>query len=155
MSLRVETSVRIARPPADVFAFIADPTNLPQWDPAIREVRPSQDGPVGPGSGLTVVAEEAGRHVEVATRVTEFEPDRLFGVAMAYAGVPITLRWRLAPEGTGTRVTVEGVAELSGMLTLAGGLIQGPVRERLERAHANLKRLLEEPTAPNGAGTSR
>lgn len=145
MSLRVETSVRIDRAPADVFAFIAEPENLPRWDPAIREVRRTGEGPVGPGSGLTITAEEAGRRVQVDSHVTEFEPGRLFGVAASFSGVPLRLRWRLEPDGSGTRVTAEGEAELDGMLALAGGLIRGIVTDRLSRAHENLRRLLEEP----------
>jgi len=144
MSVRVETSVRIARPPAEVFAFIADPTNLPRWDPAIREVRRTDDGPVGKGSGLSVTAEEGGRRVAVDTRVVEFEPDRAFGVSATYSGVPLRLTWRLEPSGTGTRLTAHGEAEVGGFLALAGGFIKGLVVDRLDQAHANLKRILEQ-----------
>lgn len=147
MSLRVETSVRIARPPADVFAFIADPANLPRWDPAIREVRRTEDGPVRLGSGLNVTAEEGGRRVAVAMRVIAFEPGRAFGVAATYGGVPLQLTWQLEPAGAGTLLTARGEAEVGGLLTLAGGFISGLVRERLDQAHANLKRLLEDREA--------
>jgi uncharacterized protein YndB with AHSA1/START domain len=143
MSLSVVSRVRIARAPHDVFEFIADPHNLPRWDPAIRAVRRTEEGPVGLGSGLTVTAVEAGRTIVLDTRVTDFEPGRVFGVSASYGGVPLTLRWRLEPEGEGTRVTAEGEAQLDGMLMLMAGLIKGLVAERLERAHANLKRLLE------------
>lgn len=144
MSLHVEATVRIGRAPEDVFAFIADPENLPRWDPAVREVRRTEAGPVGPGSGLTVTAEEAGRRILLDTRVTDFEPGRLFGISATYSGVPLRLRWRLEPDGEGTRVTAEGEAELGGFLMFAGGMIKGIVADRLERAHANLKRLLEQ-----------
>jgi len=145
MSLRVETSVRVERPPAEVFAFISEPENLPRWDPAIREVRRKEPGPVGPGSGLIVTAQEGGRSVAIDSEVVEFERDRLFGVAATFSGVPLRLRWRLEPDGSGTRVTAEGEAELGGLLVLAGGFVRGIVSERLSRAHANLKRILEEP----------
>lgn len=146
MSLRIETTVHIARPPADVFAFIADPENLPKWDPAIREVRRRDDGPVGAGSGLLVVAEESGRRIEVDSHVTEFEPDRLFGVTATFSGVPLRLRWRLTPDGEGTLVTSEGEAELDGFLALAAGFVRPIVVDRLSRAHVNLKRILEDET---------
>lgn len=147
MSVQVETGVRIERPPTEVFAFIADPANLPRWDPAIREVRRTDDGPVGLGSGLSVTAEESGRRIDIDTRVTEFEPGRAFGVSATYSGVPLRLTWHLEPAGTGTRLTARGEADVGGFLLLASGFIKGLVMDRLEQAHANLKRLLEEDAA--------
>jgi carbon monoxide dehydrogenase subunit G len=143
MSLTVKTAVHIARSPHDVFAFIAKPENLPRWDPAIRAVERKQPGPVGPGSELTVTAEEGGRQVTIDSHVTEFEADHLFGVAATFSGVPLRLRWRLEPEGSGTRLTTEGEAELRGVLALAGGYIKGVVTDRLNQAHENLKAVLE------------
>ncbi len=144
MSLKVETIVQIARPPVDVFAFISEPENLPRWDPAIKEVRRKQVGPVQEGSGLLVTAEEGGRSVTVDSHVTEFERGRVFGVAATFSGVPLRLRWRLDPSGSGTRVTTTAEAELSGFLSFASGMIKPIVAERLEKSHANLKRLLED-----------
>jgi uncharacterized protein YndB with AHSA1/START domain len=151
MSLRVESSVRIARPQADVFAFLAEPENLPRWDHAIRSIRRTAPGPVGKGSGLVIVAEEGGRSVTVDSEVTEFEPDRLFGVAATFSGVPVRLSWRLEPNGTGTKITATGEADVGGLLALAGGVIRRMVEDRLTLAHANLKRILEVP-ATRAAG---
>jgi uncharacterized protein YndB with AHSA1/START domain len=147
MSLKVETTVQIARPPDDVFAFIAEPENLPRWDPAIREVRRKEPGPVAKGSGLVVSAEESGRRVTVDSHVTEFEPGRAFGVAATFSGVPLRLQWRLDPSGSGTKLTTTAEAQLSGFLSFAGGMIRPIVTERLEKSHANLKRILEERQA--------
>ena len=147
MSVRVSRTIRIARLPDDVFAFIATPENLPSWDPAIREVRRTDDGPVRRGSGLHVSAEESGRRISLDTRVTDFEPGQLFGVAATYSGVPVRLRWRLQPEGDGTLLTSEGEADVGGFMALAGGFIKGMVEDRLDTAHANLKRMLETPSS--------
>jgi carbon monoxide dehydrogenase subunit G len=147
MSISVKSSVHIERSPHEVFAFIAEPENLPQWDPAIQAVGRKGSGPVGPGSELTVTAEEGGRRVTIESHVTEFEADRLFGVAATFSGVPLRLRWRVEPEGSGTRLTTEGEAKLSGVLALAGGYIRGVVTDRLNLAHANLKRVLEDRPA--------
>jgi carbon monoxide dehydrogenase subunit G len=145
MSLRAETTVRIARSPAEVFAFISDPENLYRWDPAIRSVRLTEPGPVRLNSGLIIVAEDGGRPVTIDSHVTDFEPDRVFGVTATFSGVPLRLRWRVEPDGAGTRLTARGEAEVGGLLALAGGVITGMVEDRLIRAHANLKRILEAP----------
>jgi uncharacterized protein YndB with AHSA1/START domain len=143
VSISVTATVRIARPPDEVFAFFATPENLPRWDPAIREVRRADDGPIGRGSGLSVDAEEAGQRVSLDMRVTDFEPGRLFGVAATYSGIPLRLRWRLRPDGEGTVVTGEGEADVGGFMALASGFIKGIVQARLEAAHRNLKAALE------------
>ena len=145
MSLSVKSAVHIERSPHEVFAFISEPENMPHWDPAIRGVARKVPGPVGLGSELTLTAEEGGRHVTIVSKVTEFEADRLFGVAATFSGVPLRLLWRLEPDGSGTRLTTEGEAQLSGVLALAGGYIRGRVAARIELAHANLKRVLEAP----------
>lgn len=147
MSLSVKSAIHIERSPHEVFAFIAEPENLPRWDPAIQTVVRKLPGPVGPGSELTVTAEEGGREVTIDSHVTEFEADRLFGVAATFSGVPLRLRWRLEPDGGGTRLTTEGEAELRGILALAGGYIRGIVTDRLSLAHRNLKRVLEDGPA--------
>ena len=147
MSLSVKSAVHIERSPHEVFVFIAEPENLPRWDPAIRAVARKESGPVGAGSELTVTAEEGGRRVTIESHVTEFEADRLFGVAATFSGVPLRLRWLVEPEGSGTRLTTEGEAKLSGVLALAGGYIRSVVSDRLNLAHANLKRLLEDAPA--------
>lgn len=140
----MKSAVHIARSPDDVFAFISEPENLPRWDPAIQAVRLREPGPVRTGSGLTVTAEEGGRRVTIDGEVTELEPGRLFGVAATFSGVPLRLRWRLEPDGAGTRLTTEGEAELGGVLALAGGYIRRVVTDRLNVAHQNLKRVLED-----------
>jgi uncharacterized membrane protein len=42
----VTTSVEIARPVREVFAFVADQTNAPQWQTDLHEVRRLTDGPM-------------------------------------------------------------------------------------------------------------
>src|SRR5439155_23707610 len=120
--------------------FNSKPDNPSEGDPAVRSVPRNEPGPIGPGSGLVVVAEEGRRGVTVESHVTEFERDRLFGLAATFSGVPLHLRWRLDPDGGGTTVTAQAEAEIGGALALAGGFIQGMVKDRLSRAHANLKR---------------
>ncbi len=58
----VETTITIARPPAEVFAFVADMTNAPSWQPGLHAVRRTPPGPVGVGSAApTGNPQEGGR----------------------------------------------------------------------------------------------
>jgi len=72
----VETRVEIARPVQDVFAFVADQTNAPQWQTDLHEVRRLTDGPIGVGSEHEVVRAFAGRRIASRNRFVAFEPGR-------------------------------------------------------------------------------
>jgi hypothetical protein len=44
------TAVDISRPPAEVFAFVAEPHNMPRWYDAVDHVAKTTNGPSGPGA---------------------------------------------------------------------------------------------------------
>jgi len=46
----IETAVEIDRPVEEVFAFVADQTNAPQWQADLHGVRRLTDGPIGVGT---------------------------------------------------------------------------------------------------------
>ena len=48
--MRYELAVEIARPPADVYAYLADPTHLPDWQEDVEEVRGAPGGPLAAGA---------------------------------------------------------------------------------------------------------
>jgi Polyketide cyclase / dehydrase and lipid transport len=45
-----ETTVTIARPGGEVFAFMADPRNILRWNYAIARTVPTSPGPAGAGA---------------------------------------------------------------------------------------------------------
>ena len=53
--------MEISQPVAEVFAFVADQTNAPQWQNGLHEVRRLTEGPIGVGSQLHLTA-SASRH---------------------------------------------------------------------------------------------
>jgi uncharacterized protein YndB with AHSA1/START domain len=53
--VRIECSIDIARPIADVFAFVSDPRNDELWCPKVKSVTPEGTGPPAPGSAYVVV----------------------------------------------------------------------------------------------------
>ena len=57
----VTTRVAIARPVREVFAFVADQTNAPQWQTCLHEVRRLTDGSIGVGTEHEFVRTFAGR----------------------------------------------------------------------------------------------
>ncbi len=72
----VSESVIIERPPEDVFAYVTDPQNLPEWGNVIREVRKETEGSPRVGKRYTVDAAFLGRRWEQSFEVTVYEPPR-------------------------------------------------------------------------------
>lgn len=103
------TSVtEIARPPGEVFAYVTDPTTMPEWQKGC--VRGHLDGPTTRvGSKCTTVRMIGGREREVTTEITEYDPphrwaDRgLDGPVRAMVAVVV----ESLGEGSQSRVTIE------------------------------------------------
>jgi len=71
------TTVEIARPPGEVFAFVTDPTKLSAWQDA-EEVQKLTEGPVRAGTRFREVHKAMGRRRVELTEVVEYDPGRLF-----------------------------------------------------------------------------
>ena len=54
-----DASVSIAREPADVFGFVADVRNDPQWHTDVLEARLHGNGPVSKGSTFEITIKPA------------------------------------------------------------------------------------------------
>ena len=50
-----QLAIDIRRPPADVFAFIAQPQNMPLWYEAVQQVTKTTANPTGAGSRYDIV----------------------------------------------------------------------------------------------------
>jgi carbon monoxide dehydrogenase subunit G len=71
-------SAVIARPIADVFAFLADGTNDPKFSPRVQSIRKATDGPIGVGTVFESTVKDAGMKTNRRFELTEFEaPTRI------------------------------------------------------------------------------
>jgi ligand-binding SRPBCC domain-containing protein len=133
--IRFELETTIERPPGDVFAVLADPLALPEWQ-GTSEVEQLTEGPVGEGTRFREVHRLLGLRLESITEVVGYEPDRRFEVRVVSGPVPIDGRWELRPDAVGTHLRF--FAEGGGP-----GLAAPFLRRRFRRQHARLKRVVE------------
>ena len=68
----------IARPLAQVFAFVADHRNLPAWTVGVKNAERLTAGPPASGSRYRIEGKMIGRTIESSYQVTAFEPGRGF-----------------------------------------------------------------------------
>ena len=139
--VRVEHSLVIARPPAEVFAYTTDPANLPEWQSTALEAR--SDGPVQQGARLTEVRKFLGRRMESEVEVTAFELDRRFALKVLSGPVPFSFEQTLEPTDGGTRVSVVLEGEPGGFFKLAEPLVERAVKRQIQAEFEQLKDILE------------
>jgi uncharacterized protein YndB with AHSA1/START domain len=130
--------IDIARPPAEVFAYMTDPAKLGTWQDA-EDVEQLTPGPVGAGTRLREVHKALGRRREEITEIVVFEPGRRFDIRVV-EGPPVDGRWDYEPQGEGTRLTFTPTVRLPGPLA---GVVGFVTTLAFRRYHRRLKRALE------------
>jgi uncharacterized protein YndB with AHSA1/START domain len=141
--VKFETTVRIARSVEEVFTFISDPDNFPQWNSAVQAVRKTSQA--GPGVGATYVMERelpsgrARNELEVMTCERPIE----FSIRTTSGPTPFVYRYRLASENGVTVVHLDAEVELEGAAAMLGPLARRAVKKGVDDNFATLKQILE------------
>lgn len=141
--IKVETSVVIACPPEEVFAYISNFENNPQWQSGMQEASFTSEGPLDVGSTYTQVAQFLGRRVESTFEVIEYQPNRMVKASSTSGSFPITFTRIVEPAGIGTKVTAVVEGDASGFFKLAEPVLARMVQRSVGADYANLKHKLE------------
>ena len=141
--MRYELAVEIARPPAEVYAYLADPTHLPDWQEDVQDVRDAPGGPLGRGAIFTEVRSFLGKRAESTLEVTAAEPGRELSLRTVAGPVRVEIRHLLEPAGEGTLIRVEAEADAGKLFGLGGPLLRKAAERKARSDFARLKALLE------------
>ena len=145
-----EVTVEVARPPADVFAYLTDVSTLPEWQATASNAE--IDGAVRLGARIRERRHFLGRDLRTELEVTAYDPPRRFDVHSHGGPAAFAIRHTLVPSADGTRLRAEVDVTLSRMMRFAA---HGPLKiaEREFRGDfARLKQLLEATPAAEPAG---
>jgi hypothetical protein len=142
MSVKIQKSQIIDRPVSEVFHFYAHDhvRNHPRWDPDMHLEQVS-DGLIGVGTVIRRRVTRSGTPVEGTMEVTEFEPNRAFGVVI-----------HDGPSLTHGRVTFEPVSQEQTKLTISAEFtdldesLESWIASLVERSTRNIKQLIESET---------
>ena len=140
--MKVEEEISIARPPGEVFAYIADVRNDPSWHTDVLEVRSSTDV-VGPGTVFDVKVKPSMGVSEGTMTVSRFEPATLIEFRGQMGKMAPTVTNICEPDANGTRVTRRIELEPSGPMRLMTPMIKRMIAKSNQGFLTNLKRLLE------------
>jgi uncharacterized membrane protein len=147
MTIHVSDSVVIARPAAEVFAFVADHQNLPAWTVGVKTSRRLTAGPSGNGSTYRIEGTLLGRTIRSSYQVTAFDPGRGFEGTMTSPVFGFSERYRFEADHEATRVQMTATAEPYGIFRFLAPVMAAGIRRQVKADHRRLKALLEHRDA--------
>lgn len=150
--IRIRHSLEIDREVGDVFAYVADLENMPEWGTSASVTKIS-DGPISAGTRYREVARFRGRTIELDDEVIEYEPNRTFTVRTTSPMLVSTSRTRFSSTSDrgGTRLDYEVEAEPQGFVRLLASLLKPRIEKQFVADVANLKRMLETGTVDHAS----
>jgi uncharacterized protein YndB with AHSA1/START domain len=137
-----ENTVMITRPIEEVFAFLSDFENVPNWNYAIVETRKMSEGPVRVGTiyhQVRSVPSRSEEHFEVIA----YNPPHQLEIQGQLGPFPTRLSYALDAIAEGTRVTNSVELELRGPGRLLGRVAVPRVRDAVAANLGKLKELLD------------
>ncbi|KUO07664.1 SRPBCC family protein [Streptomyces sp. DSM 15324] len=142
-------SIDVDRSPDDVWAYLIDPSHLPEWQASAVSAEQLDPGPVQVGSRLRVTR-HVGRRREIPMTMeyTEYDPPHAWGLRGIDGPVRGHVHGEITPldDGRRSRVTMELDFEGRGMGKVLLPLIVRPqVRKELPLNERLLKSHLEQP----------
>jgi carbon monoxide dehydrogenase subunit G len=139
--ITIERSFPVQAPPEQVFTFLADHANDPQWLPGMVDSRNF----VGEGVGYRWewTFKMAGIPFDGVGQVVEHDPYRRH-VVETQGGVLSTWAWTLEPEGEGTRISLrmEYTVPVAAVGKLAEKLLLRQNEKAADEGLVNLQRIL-------------
>ena len=137
----IEQSVTIARPVEQVFAFLADPANIPRWRPDVLEARAG--GPLHAGSEFDEVISFGGRKTQTF-RVQVFEANRTLEVAaIAGLGIRPTQRYSVSASDGNTSVFIRVTVRTQGLFRLLEPMLPRMIAGKWRTYSERMRELLE------------
>jgi uncharacterized membrane protein len=140
---KIEKTVLIQAPIEKVFAFMADPNNMPEIWPSVLEIKDIQHFPNGKDC-YKWVYKMAGMRFDGQTETLEFIQNQRI-VTKNEGGIPSTFVWEYLQEDGGTRITMNVDYSLPGLVLarLVEPVIHKMNEQEGETLLANLKIRME------------
>jgi len=103
----IVVSVEISKPPADVFAYVTDPSRLPEWQASAVKVQ-TDDAPTKVGSRVVVTRKAGPREMDMTVEIDDYNPPTSWGVRGVDGPVRGNVKGRIEPldNGDRSRVTI-------------------------------------------------
>lgn len=138
---KASSEIVIKCPRDDVFSFLADPENDPQWRSGVLDLKRVSGSGMGARYAQTVKG-PGGRRVPADIEITELTPGRTIAFQTVTGPVRPRGRYVLDAADGGTRVRFELEAEVRGVKRLIASMVQKTMNNEVRQLEA-LKRVIE------------
>lgn len=142
--IRIVTEVEINCPSDEVFAYISNFENNPQWQSGQLSATFTTEDPQRVGSTYDQVAKFLGRTIVSEFEVLEYEPGHMVRASSTSGSFPITFTRIVEPSGEGAAVKAIVEGDSSGFFKLAEPLMARIVQRSVDADYQNLKRIMEQ-----------
>jgi uncharacterized protein YndB with AHSA1/START domain len=146
--ITLQETIELERPVAEVYDYLVHIENTQKWQPAVIEVTRLTEGPIRVGTQFREVAKMMGRRIHTTCEITRLEPNRI----MAFEGTsdgPLEYRttYTLEPNGSGTRLRIEGSFRTRGIWRLLEPILKSEVKKGSRQELTAMKRVIETRAA--------
>ena len=142
--IKVNSSVLIDKPIAEVYDFVTTPENDSKWYLGLESRDHTPGEPPGVGSTSQSDIRFLGITMTVTWEVTDYERPTRIGVKTIDSPVLVNAGYNFEAVSDGqTKVTVEGEADLKGVFDLAEPLVERMAQRQWDASFENLKDVLE------------
>jgi uncharacterized membrane protein len=136
------SEIVIKRPRDDVFAFLADPENDPQWRTGVLDLKRVSGSGIGARYAQGVKG-PGGRRIPADIEITELTPSETIAFQTVTGPVRPRGRYQLTVVDGGTRVRFELEADVNGLKRLIAPMVQKSMNKEVGQLD-RLKRVIEQ-----------
>ena len=144
MSIQIEETFFVNRPPDVVFDYVTNPSKLADWQTSKTSVEQLTDGAPRLGTRVRERTEgPGGKEFEQIVEFTEFDRPVRVRVHVVDGPYPVDGTWSFERDGAGTRVQFVAQGELRGALRLLQPVAKFLIARQMAGYHQNLRRNVE------------
>lgn len=141
--IEVNGEIVIERSLEEVFDFVANQENEPQYNPEMRIAKKTTEGPIGVGTSFHAEMTGRGRVVPMTIRVTEFDRPHRIWEKVEMESMELTGGLNFESFNDGTRMRWHWDLQPHGILRFMGPVVGSMGRRQERRIWMGLKKLLE------------
>jgi len=142
--IQVECSTQVARPREEVFEYLTDVDKLPSWQSGVTAVTRVTQGSVRVGTQFRQQATVGPWRLDVLCTVTDVKTNERYAFQARSTGpVDCDVAFDLQPVSGGTRLTVNGRAQLKGVFRLLRPMLARGLRKQTQQELETLRLIVE------------